>query len=677
MTNLKNPISVLFNGKPIEAKLEESFDKLINKLNIQIKEHKAKNKPKNKAQDIVQDIILVRIGTSLFDLNTTLGEALKALGIDSLDTKSFNTKNIEGIEIQPVSIKDKDSWSVLQHSAAHVLAYAIQKLYPKALNTIGPSIKEGFYYDFDNLKITGDDLFRIEHEMKRIVKYNYKFERLKISQKEAEKIFSKNPYKLELIKDFASKNQDLTIYKSGEFVDLCKGPHVPSTGFVKAFKLLRIAGAYWKGLSTNKQLTRIYGVAFSSEKELIQHLKDLEEAAKRDHRSIGKQLELFTINEYGPGFIFWHPKGSRIYNALRVFSEELHRKHGYSQIMTPMILSSELWKQSGHWDHYKDNMYFTLIDNREFAVKPMNCPGAILIYRSRVRSYRELPLRLYEWGFVHRHELSGVLSGLFRVRAFTQDDAHIFCTPKQIEQEIKGVIQLVDRVYKLFGFRYEIALSTRPDDYMGDLELWNKAEQALKNALEGLGLKYELKQGEGAFYGPKIDFDIEDSLGRKWQCATIQLDFQMPERFKLQYMGMDGTTNHKPVMIHRVIYGSVERFIGILLEHYAGKLPLWISPEQLRIIPVSESFNNYGLEIYEKLKDKYWCSIDDSNQTVSKKIRQAQLEKANYVLVVGEKEKAHNTVNVRKRDGTQIGELSLQEFEKMLEEEIESKIQEL
>ncbi|MCD6464413.1 threonine--tRNA ligase [Candidatus Woesearchaeota archaeon] len=609
-----------------------------------------------------KDCVLVKINEKVFDLQITGFELVKALGLKLEPKISLN--------IECLNLNSKEAWNVLQHSAAHVLAYAVQKLYPEALNTIGPSIEEGFYYDFDNLSITSEDLKRVEEEMKKIVKANHDFERKIVSKQECEELFKNNAYKLELVNEFASQGEQLTIYKCGDFIDLCKGPHLPSTGFVKAFKLLKISGAYWRGDAKNKQLTRIYGVAFFNEKELKKHLAMLEERAKRDHRKIAKDLDLFSISEYGPGFIFWHPKGARIYNALISFSRAFHNKAGYLEIKTPLILSAELWKRSGHWDHYKENMYFTKIDDREFAVKPMNCPGAILVYKSRVRSYKEFPLKLSEFGFVHRHELSGVLSGLFRVRAFTQDDAHIFCTEDQIEQEIMAVLKLIDIVYKMFGFKYYIALSTRPQDYMGSLELWDKAENALKNALKNNGLEFTVNEGEGAFYGPKIDFEIEDCIGRRWQCATIQLDFQMPERFDLKYMGKDGTTNHRPVMIHRVIYGSVERFIGILLEHYAGKLPLWLSPDQVRIIPVSENFNDYAMQIFEKLKDKYWCSLDDSNQTVSKKIRQAQLDKVNYVLVVGEKEQAHNTVNVRSRDKGVIGELKLEEFEKMLDEEL-------
>jgi len=494
-------------------------------------------------------------------------------------------------------------------------------------------------------------LEKIEKEALNILKKGGKPIKKIISKEEALNLFKDNKFKKELIEEFSNEGEELSVYEIAGFVDLCRGPHLPDISLIKSFKILSMSGAYWRGDSSREQLTRIYGISFPSEREMKDFLKKLEEAKKRDHRVIAKQMDLFSIHEEGPGFIFWHPKGYTIYRELEEFMRGLLKKYGYREVNTPLILNKKLWLQSGHWDHYKENMYFTKIDNVEYAVKPMNCPGHILIYKTGVHSYRELPLRLAEFGLVHRHELSGVLTGLFRVRAFIQDDAHVFCTEQQIEEEIRSIIKLIKEVYSVFGFEYEVYLSTRPDDFMGEIELWNKAEDSLKNALEKEGIKYVINEGDGAFYGPKIDFVIHDSIDREWQCGTIQLDFQMPERFNLKYMGKDGTYDHRPVMIHRAIYGSLERFIGILIEHFAGKFPLWLSPEQVRIIPISEDQRDYALKVRELLeKNDFRVSIDFSDNTLSKKIREAQLSKVNYAVIIGEKEVKEKKIMVRARD---------------------------
>jgi threonyl-tRNA synthetase len=564
----------------------------------------------------------------------------------------------------------------LRHSAAHILAAAIQELYPKAKNTIGPPVEEGFYYDFDDLKITPEDFPKIEAKIKEIIKENKPFVKKEIMLTESKKIFKGNNYKIELAEEFKKRGDRLSVYSCGGFTDLCRGPHMKSTGEIKAIKLTKIAGAYWRGDSRNKQLTRVYGVAFESEKELKQHLFMLEEAAKRDHRKIGQELDLFSFHECAPGMPFWHPKGTIIWNELLAYWREEHAKAGYQEIRTPIILNKNLWLQSGHWDHYKDNMYFTKVDELDYALKPMNCPGGIQIYKNSIKSYKELPLRIAELGPVHRHELSGVLAGLLRVRAFIQDDAHIYCTDETLKDEIKGVIKLDDKIYKKFGFDYNLELSTKPENSMGDPKLWEKAEKILAEAMDELKLKYKINPGDGAFYGPKIDFHLKDALGRTWQCGTLQLDFQMPIQFDLKYMGADGTQNHQPVMLHRTIYGSVERFIGVLLEHTAGKLPLWLSPVQVKILSIADRFNNYAYSVAKQMKEAgIRVEVDDGAESINKKVRGAQLEQTNYILVVGEREVKDKTVTVRTRDDNKVlGAKKTDAFVKQLVNEIYERV---
>ncbi len=559
-----------------------------------------------------------------------------------------DTKLGDGDKVELLNFDDEEAKSVFWHSTAHLLAHALTTLFPNAKPAIGPAIDEGFYYDFDVKALTPEDLEKIEKKMKEIVKENLPIIKKKVSLEEAKKLFKDNPYKLELLNEFEG---EISIYTQGDFTDLCRGPHVPSTGYLKAFKLTKISGAYWRGDVKNKQLQRVYGISFPREEQLKEYLRIKEEAEKRDHRKIGKELDLFSFHEEGPGFPFIHPKGMVIINELLDYWREIHREDGYKEVRTPIILNKELWIRSGHWDHYKNNMYFTKIDNRDFAIKPMNCPGGILIYKTKIRSYKDFPLKLAEIGLVHRHELSGVLSGLFRVRAFTQDDAHIFTTEEGIEEAIIGVIKLVDKMYKKFGFEYSVELSTRPEDYMGSLELWNKAEASLKKALEDYGLKYKINEGDGAFYGPKIDLHIRDCIGRTWQCATIQLDFQMPERFELTYEGKDGK-KHRPVMIHRVIYGSLERFMGILIEHFAGKFPLWLSPVQVVLLTVADRHVEFANKVMREMFEKgIRVEIDDRAETIAKKVRDAQLQKIPLIITIGDKEVDSNNLAVRTLDG--------------------------
>ncbi|MEM4267325.1 MAG: threonine--tRNA ligase [Candidatus Woesearchaeota archaeon] len=576
----------------------------------------------------------------------------------------LNTIAKDGSEIEFIDFHSEEGREIFRHSAAHVLASAVKKIFPKAKLTIGPSIEDGFYYDFDNpTPFTPEDLKKIEEEMHNIVKQDILFERLDVSKEEAKNkmIELDEPYKVELINDLG--DEQVSLYKHGEFIDLCKGPHVPSTGRIKAFKLTKLAGAYWKGDSSNKMLQRVYGVAFPTKEELKDYISILEEAERRDHRKIGKQLKLFSFHDEGPGFVFWLPKGLFIFNKLIEFWRTEHEKAGYVEIKTPIILSRKLWEQSGHWDNYKENMYFTKIDNQDFAIKPMNCPGGMLVYKEEVHSYKELPLRVGEIGLVHRHELSGVLSGLFRVRQFHQDDAHIFMTKEQVKNEIYNVLQLVEKFYSLFGLSYHIELSTRPAKSIGTDEQWEIATSSLKAALDESGRPYKINEGDGAFYGPKIDFHIRDAIGRTWQCGTIQLDMSLPERFDLTYVDKDGQNIHRPIMIHRVIYGAIERFIGILIEHYAGKFPLWLSPVQVRIITVSNKYDKYGEEVFYKYKSAgIRIELDTRAESVSKKIREAQIEKINYILVVGEKEALNNAVNVRTRDNVIEGLVDSQDF---------------
>ncbi len=581
-----------------------------------------------------------------------------------------------------LTFSDPEGKEIYWHTSAHILAQAVKRLFPDAKLTIGPPIESGFYYDIDHEPFTPEDLKRIEDEMVKIIKEDLPIVREEITVKQAREMFKDNPFKLELIDDIVKEaladNPDInpdeyvvSVYRQGEFVDLCRGPHLPSTGYVGAVKLTKVSGAYWRGDARNKVLQRVYGISFPTAKELREYLHRLEEAAKRDHRKIGKELDLFSFHEEGPGFPFWHPKGMVIYNSIIQYYRELLRKHGYQEVKGPIILNRSLWERSGHWDHYRENMYFLKIDDVDYAVKPMNCPGHVLIYKTKVHSYKEFPIKYAEFGLVHRHELAGVLHGLFRVRAFTQDDAHIFCLPEQIEDEIMKLIDLIFEVYRTFGFEeVHVELSTRPDDYMGDLSLWERAEGALKTALEKKGIEYKINEGDGAFYGPKIDFHITDCMGRSWQCGTIQLDFAMPQTLDITYMGPDGTTNHRPVMIHRAILGSIERFIGMLLEHYAGKLPLWLSPVQVRLIPVSESHSEYARKVYDRLfGEGFRVELDESNESVSKRIRNAQLDKVNYMIVVGDREVSNNTITVRTRNNKVIGEMSIDEFINKIREE--------
>ena len=558
-----------------------------------------------------------------------------------------------------------DELPVIRHTASHIMAQAVQRLWPGTKLAIGPAIDDGFYYDFDKEGgFSPEDLEKIEAEMKKIIKENLKLETYTLPRAEAiEYLKSKGEdYKVQLVEDLP-EDSPISFYKQGEFVDLCAGPHATYTKAVKAFKLLSLAGAYWRGDEHNKMLSRIYGTAFENKEKLEAYLNMLEEAKKRDHRKLGKELGLFAIMEEGPGFPFFLPKGMVLKNTLIEYWRELHTRENYYEISTPIILNQALWLRSGHWDHYKDNMYTTTIDDEIYCVKPMNCPGGMLVYKTEPRSYRDLPIRMGELGLVHRHEKSGTLHGLFRVRCFTQDDAHIFMRPDQVEQEIEGVVRLIDEVYSKFGFKYHVELSTRPEDSMGSDEDWENATNALINALNTMGLEYAVNEGDGAFYGPKIDFHLEDCLGRTWQCGTIQLDFQMPQRFELEYTGSDGD-KHRPIMLHRVIFGSIERFIGILTEHYAGRFPVWLAPVQARVLSVSEKSFDYAAQVAAKLKAAgIRMELDNSDNKIGYKIREAQLQKIPYMLVLGEKESDDGTiVTVRTREGQDLGSMPLDDF---------------
>ena len=601
-------------------------------------------------------------------------EAIAAKINDKLVDLNHGLKNDDKVEI--ITADSEDGIEIIRHSTAHVMAQAVKRIYGNVKLAIGPTIKNGFYYDFDlDISLTQDDLKKIEDEMNKIINEDLKFKRDDVSREEALKIMSEKGeyYKVELI-NALDESEKISLYEQGDFTDLCKGPHIPSTKFIKAFKLTSVAGAYWRGSEKNKMLQRIYGVAFSSKKELEKYLNMIEEAKKRDHRKLGRELKLFEIMDEGPGFPFFLPKGVILKNILIDYWRKLHNEAGYVEIETPIMLNKELWIRSGHWDHYKENMYTSMIDNKEFALKPMNCPGGMLVYKSEGHSYRDLPLRVGELGRVHRHEISGALHGLMRVRAFTQDDAHIFMLPEQIKSEILGVIKLIDEVYDTLGFKYNVELSTRPEDSMGSDEEWNMAERSLKEALDEGGLDYKINEGDGAFYGPKIDFHIEDSLGRSWQCGTIQLDFQLSQRFELEYIGSDGG-KHRPIVIHRVIFGSNERFIGILIEHFAGKFPVWLSPIQVKVLPISDSFMEYGHEVIDKLR-KYGirCEIDNRSEKIGYKIREARNERVPYMIIVGEKEKNHGNISLRSRDMGEEGSTSLEEFiTRVLKEDQEKK----
>ncbi|WP_039657394.1 threonine--tRNA ligase [Clostridium tyrobutyricum] len=585
----------------------------------------------------------------------------------------------EECKLEILTFEDDEGKKILRHTASHILAQAVKRLYPDVKLAIGPSIDNGFYYDLDaEFSFTPELLEKIEAEMKKIVKENEKLERFELPRDEAIKLMKEKdePYKVKLIEDLP-EDEVISFYKQGDFIDLCAGPHLPSTGKVKAFKLLSIAGAYWRGNEKNKMLQRIYGTAFEKKKDLEDYLNMMEEAKKRDHRKLGKQLDLFSIHEEGPGFPFFHPKGMIIRNTLQQYWREVHRKAGYDEIMTPIILNEKLWHESGHWDHYKDNMYFTKIDDEDYAIKPMNCPGSILVYKNKIHSYRDFPIRYGEMGVVHRHEKSGALHGLMRVRCFTQDDAHIFVTKDMIKDELLKVIKLIDNFYKVFGFEYFVELSTRPDDSMGSDEDWNAATEGLQSALEAAGLSYKVNEGDGAFYGPKIDFHLRDSIGRTWQCGTVQLDFQMPERFDLTYIGSDGE-KHRPVMLHRVVFGSIERFIGILIENYAGAFPVWLAPVQVEVMNITDSHLDYVSDLVNKLKENdIRVESDLRNEKIGYKIREAQMQKVPYMIVIGDKEVNEGNISVRSRKDGDLGTFAIDDFISKVKEEIDTKAKDI
>ena len=587
----------------------------------------------------------------------------------------LDDKVYEDADFKVVKFEDKEGKQIFWHTASHIMAYAIQELYPDTKFAIGPATETGFYYDLDlEHRFVEEDFKAIEDKMKEIAKKDLPVERIEISREEALAYFKEKnqDYKVELIEDLP-EDEKITMYKIGDFTDLCKGPHLISTKKIKAIKLLSIAGAYWRGDSDNKMLQRIYGIAFEKQKQLDEYIERREEAEKRDHRKLGKELDLFSMHEEGPGFPFFHPNGMILRNTLLDWWRGVLNENGYGEILTPIILNEALWHRSGHWDHYKDNMYFTKIDDGDYAVKPMNCPGSILVYNSNNHSYRDLPIRLAEYGVVHRHELSGALHGLFRVRTFTQDDAHVYCLFSQVKDEVFKMIDLADYLYSTFGFKYSIELSTRPDDYMGDLDAWNLAEKNLKEALEEKNLPYTINEGDGAFYGPKIDFHLEDAIGRTWQCGTIQLDFQLPENFDLTYVDENGE-RQRPVMLHRALLGSVERFMGILIEHFAGKFPLWLSPVQVEVIPVSDKFKDYAQKVADKLHaEGLRVHLDGRTEKVGYKIREAQVKKINYMLVIGEKEETSGKLSVRKRSGEEVQDVDVDEFIASLKEEIKNK----
>ena len=578
-------------------------------------------------------------------------------------------------ELEILDFSDPEARKVLRHTASHVLAQAVKKILPEAKLAIGPAIENGFYYDFDVEKpLTPEILKQLEKEMNRIIKQNLRLERFELPREEALKLMEEKaePYKVELIHDLP-EGETISFYKQGDFVDLCAGPHLPSTGKVKAFKLQSVAGAYWRGSEKNKMLQRIYGTAFFDKAEMEEYLARLEEAKKRDHRKLGRELDLFAIMDEGPGFPFFFPKGMVLRNTLEDYWRQIHARHGYEEIKTPIMLSRTLWETSGHWDHYKENMYTTKIDDMDFAIKPMNCPGGILVYKRKPWSYRDLPCRSGELGLVHRHELSGALHGLMRVRCFTQDDAHIFMTPDQIRDEIKGVYQLIDEVYSVFGFKYHVELSTRPENSIGTDEMWELATQGLQGALDDLKVPYIINEGDGAFYGPKIDFHLEDSIGRTWQCGTIQLDMNLPERFDLTYVGPDGQ-KHRPVMIHRVVFGSIERFIGILIEHFAGAFPLWLSPEQVRIMTITDRADEAALSLKEQLENAgLRVETDLRNEKIGFKIREAQMQKVPYMLILGDKEVESGVASVRSRKEGDLGAMSPEALIEKLTKEVAEK----
>ena len=631
------------------------------------------------------NIILPDGSSKAFAAGTTLGEAVKQIS-NSLAKKvlaadvngeltDLREVLVEGSKVSFLTFAEDGGKHAFRHTASHVMAQAVKRLWPDAQLAIGPAIENGFYYDIDmEHKLVPEDLPKIETEMSRIVKENLPIEKVLMERQEALDFFTAKHenYKVELINDLPA-DAVISAYKQGEFTDLCAGPHLASTGKVKAFKLQSIAGAYWRGDEKNKMLQRIYGTAFEKKEELEEYLHLLEEAARRDHRKLGKELGLFVIKEEGPGFPFFLPKGMAVRNALEDFWREVHHDYDYEEVRTPIILSQHLWETSGHWFHYRENMYTTQIDGAEYAIKPMNCPGGILVYANDMHSYRDLPIRMAELGLVHRHELSGALHGLFRVRSFTQDDAHVFMTPSQIKEELMSVIDLFGRIYSQFGLSYHVELSTKPEGAIGDDAIWELATEALREAIEAKGIPYRINEGDGAFYGPKLDFHIRDSIGRTWQCGTIQLDMNLPERFNLEYIAEDGQ-KHRPIMIHRACFGSMERFIGILIEHFAGAFPTWMAPVQVKILPISEKHVEYAEKLRKAFKDAYVrVELDDRSEKIGYKIRQAQMEKVSYMLVVGDKEVEEGKVAVRKRGVGEQGAIPWEEFLANIKEEIKNR----
>ena len=630
----------------------------------------------------------IRINGENFSVENGLSvyEAAKAAGVSvpreviaaeiNGETHELSYPVHDGDNVKLLTFEDEGGKKTFFHTASHILAQAVKRLYPEVKLTIGPAIDNGFYYDFDSdVTFAAEELEKIEAEMKKIVKENLKIERFTLPREEAKKLMEEKsePYKVLLI-DRVPEGEEISFYKQGEFTDLCAGPHLFSTGAIKAFKLTQCTGAYWEGDSKNKMLQRVYGTAFPTKEALAAYLDMLEEAKKRDHRKLGKELGLFTIMDEGPGFPFFLPNGMVLRNTLIEYWREVHKRYGYVEISTPMILNRSLWERSGHWAHYKNNMYTTVIDGADFAIKPMNCPGGMLVYKSEMHSYRDLPLRMGELGVVHRHELSGALHGLFRVRCFTQDDAHIFMTWDQMKDEIKNVVRLFDEVYSVFGLSYQIEVSTMPEDHMGDIKDWDFATETLKEAVSEMGKDYVINEGDGAFYGPKLDFHLSDCLGRTWQCGTIQLDMQLPERFELEYMGADNE-KHRPVMIHRVVLGSIERFIGIITEHYAGAFPLWLAPVQVKILPIGEGHIEYANKVKDILEENHLrVEVDARNEKIGYKIREAQLKKVPYMLVVGDKEMAEGLVAVRSRSEGELGQLTIEDFTKRAVEEVKSKV---
>ena len=617
---------------------------------------------------------------SVIDIAKDLSEGLARVacaGEVNGEVVDLRTVLEQDCELNILTAKDEKGLAALRHTASHVMAQAVKRLYPNTKLAIGPSIADGFYYDMEfETPLTSDDFGKIEAEMKKIIKEDLKIERFTKSREDAIAFMKEKgePYKVELIEDLP-EGEEISFYSQGEFVDLCAGPHLMSTkGVGKTFKIMSLAGAYWRGDEHNKMLTRLYATAYGKKEELEAYITMMEEAKKRDHRKLGKELGLFMMHEAGPGFPFFLPKGMVLKNTLLDYWRQIHKKAGYVEVSTPIILNRSLWETSGHWDHYKNNMYTTVIDGEDYAIKPMNCPGGVLVYASEPRSYRDLPLRVGELGLVHRHEKSGQLHGLMRVRCFTQDDAHIFMTPDQIKDEIKGVVALINEVYSLFGFEYHVALSTRPEDSMGSDEDWEMATEGLRSALDEIGLPYVVNEGDGAFYGPKIDFHLVDCIGRTWQCGTIQLDFQLPQRFELEYIGADGE-KHRPIMIHRVVFGSIERFIGILIEHFAGAFPTWLAPVQVKVLPISEKYMDYAENVKKKLDEAgIRVELDTRSEKIGYKIREAQQAKIPYMLVVGQKEEEDGTVAVRSRAAGDEGTKSLDAFIADIQKEIEAKV---